>query len=214
MGGTLKVIGLTGGIGSGKSTVSKYLAEEKGVKVLDADKFASDLLKKGSETLAIIRNEFGKEVFDWRGRLDKEKLAQIVFNDKDKLEFLESVTTKRVCKTIKKIILLEKNYVNQHDELNGIVAVCCIDAPLLFEHNLDELCDETWLVTCDHDTKIQRIIERDGSTEEEIINRMDNQMSDKEKSSKADIIIDNSGNLSDLFAQVDQIYQEFYEKRK
>ena len=120
----MKVIGLTGGTGSGKSTVSAYL-EEKGCCIIDADKISRKLTEKGGEALGPIRERFGTEVFFEDGSLNRKKLGSIVFNDNQKLKILEEITTDIVIrKTLETVERLKAE---------GIQNVVVLDAPLLFE---------------------------------------------------------------------------------
>ena len=149
----MKVIGLTGGTGSGKSTVAAYL-EKKGCIIIDADKISRDLTKPGGEALEPIRRRFGADVFFEDGSLDRKKLGGIVFSDDAKLRSLEEITTDIVIKKI-----LEKV---EHLKKNGFNGTVILDAPLLFECGMKYCTDENWLVTCDLENRIQRIIDRDG----------------------------------------------------
>ena len=192
----MKVIGLTGGIGAGKSTVSKYL-KDKGFLIIDADQISRDLTKIGGEAIPNIRNEFGEKVFFENGELNRKKLAEIVFNDSNKLKVLETFTTDVVNKKIKNTIIELRNLNYQ-----GIVI---LDVPLLFETGDESLCDETWVVTCSIENKIKRVTKRDNITKEEVINRMGNQLSDIDKEKKATYVIRNDGSLDDLYYQIDNL---------
>lgn len=194
----MKIIGLTGGIGTGKSTVSAYL-KEKGCVVLDADKMSRQLTAPGGAALPAIRKTFGNEVFFEDGTLDRKKLGSIVFNDGKKLKALEALTTKKVVEqTVEGLVRLRKA------EYGGIVI---LDAPLLFECNMQVLAEENWLVTADLEVRIERIMKRDGLDRQSILDRIDNQMSDEEKKAIADHIIDNSGSLEDLYSQIDRLIE-------
>ena len=194
----IKVIGLTGGIGSGKSTISNYL-KSKGLEIIDCDEMSRNLTKKNGEALPDIRRAFGVSVFNDNGELDRKALANIVFNDKNELNKLEKITTDIVVKKVEKIVNEAHN-----SATNGIVI---IDAPLLFECKVNELCDETWLVTCNHETKIKRIILRDKTSIKEIEDRIKNQMSEAEKAKLADVIIDNSYDLQSLYNNLDKVLE-------
>lgn len=194
----MKIIGLTGGIGTGKSTVSAYL-KEKGCVILDADKMSRQLTAPGGDALPAIRKAFGDEVFFDDGTLDRKKLGSIVFNNADKLKSLEEITTQKVVEqTIDGLVRLRKA------SYNGIVI---IDAPLLFECGMQVLAEENWLVTTDLEVRIERIIKRDGLDRQSILDRINNQMSDEEKMSMADYIIDNSGSLESLYEQIDKLIE-------
>jgi len=194
----MKIIGLTGGIGTGKSTVSAYL-KEKGCVILDADKMSRQLTAPGGDALPAIRRTFGDEVFYDDGTLDRKKLGRIVFNDADKLKALEEITTQKVVEqTIDGLVRLRKA------SYNGIVI---IDAPLLFECGMQVLAEENWLVTAGLEVRIERIIKRDGLDRQSILDRINNQMNDEEKMTMADYVIDNSGNLESLYQQIDKLIE-------
>ncbi|MBR6585496.1 MAG: dephospho-CoA kinase [Firmicutes bacterium] len=194
----MKIIGLTGGIGTGKSTVSAYL-KEKGCVILDADKMSRQLTAPGGDALPAIRRTFGDEVFYDDGTLDRKKLGSIVFNDADKLKALEEITTQKVVEqTIDGLVRLRKA------SYNGIVI---IDAPLLFECGMQVLAEENWLVTAGLEVRIERIIKRDGLDRQSILDRINNQMNDEEKMTMADYVIDNSGNLESLYQQIDKLIE-------
>lgn len=194
----MKIIGLTGGIGTGKSTVSAYL-KEKGCVILDADKMSRQLTAPGGAALPEIRKTFGDEVFFEDGTLDRKKLGSIVFNDKEKLKSLEKLTTEKVVEqTVDGLVRLRKA------DYSGIVI---IDAPLLFECNMQELAQESWLVTTDLEVRIERIMKRDGLDRQSILDRINNQMSDDEKRAIADYVIDNSGSLEDLYRQIEHLIE-------
>ena len=194
----MKVIGLTGGTGSGKSTVAAYL-EKKGCIIIDADKISRDLTKPGGEALEPIRRRFGADVFFEDGSLDRKKLGGIVFSDDAKLRSLEEITTDIVIKKI-----LEKV---EHLKKNGFNGTVILDAPLLFECVMKDCTDENWLVTCDLENRIQRLIDRDGISRQSILDRMANQLSDEQKRMMADRVIENSGSLTELYSRIDRFIE-------
>lgn len=194
----MKVIGLTGGTGSGKSTVAAYL-EKKGCIIIDTDKISRDLTKPGGEALEPIRRRFGADVFFEDGSLDRKKLGGIVFSDDAKLRSLEEITTDIVIKKI-----LEKV---EHLKKNGFNGTVILDAPLLFECGMKDCTDENWLVTCDLENRIQRLIDRDGISRQSILDRMANQLSDEQKRMMADRVIENSGSLTELYSRIDRFIE-------
>ena len=189
----MKVIGLTGGIGTGKSTVSAYL-REKGCRIIDADRMAHQMTEKGSPCLAEIEAAFGKEVFSEDGSLERKKLGEAVFADPAKKEKLEQIITQKV---IEKTLAEIEQYRDRHEKL------VVLDAPLLFECGMQGDTDENWLVVCDKKIRFARIAARDGLGEEEIEKRVRSQMPTEQKEKLADCIIDNSRDLPWLHAQVD-----------
>lgn len=196
----MEVIGLTGGIGSGKSTVSNYL-KNKGYYVIDADTMAHNVTKKGSRTLEEIVSVFGKEVLCNDGELDRKALGKIVFNDKEKLCILERLTTDIVVKRIEE----EVNHLRRGNEYDIIF----VDAPLLFECNIDKLVDQIWLVDADIEKRIERVSVRDCIPHEDIIARMNNQMSSKDKALLSHKILDNSNGKEDLYLQIEALIKDY-----
>jgi dephospho-CoA kinase len=200
----MKVIGLTGGIGAGKSTVSDYLLD-KGFTVIDADKIARSMTEKGSETLQALTEAFGEDILFTDGCLDRKKLAAIVFSDEKKRLVLEEVTTKKV------VQIIEEKITGLQEE--GYEAPVFIDAPLLFESGADKLCDAVWLVDASIDIRIRRVMARDDVTSEEVKRRILNQMSSSEKIARSTDIIDNSKGKEALYEQVERLLERYAETK-
>ena len=198
----VRIICLTGGIGSGKSTVSRYLSG-KGNIVIDADKIAREIVKPGSPVLKKLSAQFGEEIITDCGCLDRKKLADIVFKKSALREIMDCIMHGEILKIIKGRIaeLIESDY-------KGLII---LDIPLLFETEMDKLIehDEIWLVDAERDIRIERIIKRDGSSRDDILRRMDNQMSSEEKKKKAQIIIDNSGCENDLYVILGKLIEKY-----
>ena len=186
----VKIIGLTGGIGSGKSTVSQYLLE-KGIEVIDADQIGKDIVEPGMKALSQIAEVFGENVIKTDGSLDREKLGSIVFGDKDQLEKLNSITLNIIKEEIRKRV----------EKSQG--QIIFIDAAILIETNLHEEVDLIWLVSIDQKTQLDRVKIRNQMDETEIINRINSQMTNEERKAYADVILDNSGTIEMLYEQVD-----------
>ena len=176
----MAVIGLTGGSGSGKSTLAA-LMQHKGFDIIDADKIARDIVKKGEKALLEITEEFGESVILENGELDRKKLASIVFTNREKLEKLNKITHKYITEVIKKRL----------SENEGRVSV--IDAAVLKESGIIDICDYVILVVADKDIRVKRIMERDGITEKAALDRINSQESDEKYAQHADLVIDNSG---------------------
>lgn len=189
------VIGLTGGIGTGKSTVSDYL-KKKGCLIIDADALSREMTQKGKPAVKEIAIAFGNHLVDEEGNLDRKALGKIVFNDKKKLDILQAIITNKVVEYIEESISSLKT-----DNYDGIVI---IDAPLLFECGMEHMSDENWLVTTDLDVRIERVKKRDGLSEEEILSRINNQMSQEDKEKKSNCVLNNSGSLEELYSQIDK----------
>lgn len=199
------IIGLTGGIGSGKTTVSEYLIS-KGYKVIDADKIArellygkySDPLKESCSVSALqqVVQAFGKEILFQDNTIDRKKLGNIVFNDTAKKEVLEKILHSEIFKIINHSI---DEYKSRGE------ALIFLDAPLLFEVKLDALTAVDWLVDADDEIRIDRVMKRDNLTRKDIEDRIKNQMSREEKKAKADVVIDNSIMIPELYKRIDEL---------
>lgn len=200
----MKIIGLTGGIGTGKSTVSAYLAQ-KGCKIIDADLISHQMTEAGSPCLAEIKAAFGEDVFLRDGNLDRKKVGRLVFADAEKKRTLEQIITRRV---IEKTLRILQDCRAQQEDL------VVLDAPLLFECGMQRYTDETWLVVCRTETRLRRIAARDGLAEEDIQKRIANQMSTEQKEKLADYIIDNSRDLAWLYAQIDTLLAKSEQREK
>lgn len=196
----MKVIGLTGGIGSGKSTVSSYL-QSKGYYIIDADKMAHEMTVKGSSCLESLVKEFGPSILTEDGELNRKKLGAIVFADQEKKLRLEELTTKVIVKTIEKEV-----FDLRREEKYDIIF---LDVPLLFETGLDRICDGVALVTADEEVRVERVVKRDGTTPEQVRLRIRNQMGTEEKIRRSTNIIDNSKGKEELHQNIEQLLAEY-----
>lgn len=204
----VKVVGLTGGIGTGKSTAAEYL-KSKGFAHIDADQIGRDITADGSPMLPVLNSIFGPEgefgvegidILRENGSLDRKALASIVFTDMDKKLKLDEVMFKAIIAETERLV-----EVYSHEDPVGIL----IDAPLLFEAGLDKKCDLILLIVADMDVRIHRVCARDGATEQEVRNRINSQMSDEEKIARSDVIVDNSGSLEQLQEQLEDFFSKF-----
>lgn len=195
----MDIIGLTGGIGTGKSTVSSHLIE-LGYKVIDADKISHDITAKGSPVLDEIRDIFGDEVFFADGEMNRKAVAAKVFSDAKLKSQLENITTNRIVEIIKEEI--------EKCEAMGL-AVTFVDVPLLFEVGFDRMVDSVWLVVADLETRIERVMKRDNCSKEDVEKRISNQMSCDEKKKLSQEIIDNSLGKEELFEQIDSLIDKY-----
>ena len=194
------IIGLTGGIGSGKSTVSEYLSKNMGLTIIDADQIARDVTRPGQETLLKLREAFGSEIINDDGTLDRRKLAGIAFQSDEKKKLLEKITHSAIREEINCRL---RTSAAKHE--NAVV----LDVPLLMESGIDGLCDTVWVVTTAKDVRIERISARDGITKEEINARINAQISDRERFARADEIIDNSGDKAALYREIERLIKKY-----
>lgn len=187
------IIGITGGIGSGKSEVTKFL-KSKGYKIIDADEISREMTRSNKDCLSAIATSFGREVFFSDGSLNRTKLGKIIFSSKEKRLLLEDIVTKPVIKEIKDKIAFYRENLNEE--------VVFLDAPLLLEMNLDKYVDIVWLIAADDSLRIKRVCSRDGLTIEAVKQRIENQMSTEEKRKGAHLVIDNNGTIDELYSNV------------
>ncbi|MDD3395206.1 MAG: dephospho-CoA kinase [Anaerotignum sp.] len=196
----MKVIGLTGGTGSGKGVVSQCL-REAGAAIIDADLIAHEIIKKGKPAYEALTSYFGRHILREDGEIFRRKLGEIVFRDKGKLEFLNRCTHKYIAQEIARQI-------QEAMEL-GKKKLIVIDAPLLVEAGLVEICDAIWVVYADEEVRVRRIMERDGILLETAKARIENQKSWAEYKSYAQEVIDNSGTLEMVQSQVATLMKKY-----
>ena len=185
-------IGLTGGIASGKSTVSAELRRQ-GVPVFDADQNAREAVAKGSQGLALVVEAFGREYLTAEGELNRPKVSELVFRDKGALQVLEGILHKIVWQNAEEFLQAQR-------QQGAKVAV--LDVPLLIETGWHKQVDRVWLVAVSRRQQIQRAMLRSGMTEAEVVARIDAKMSPEEKKKYADVVLDNSGSLEHTLADV------------
>ena len=185
-----KILGLTGGIACGKSTISAYL-KEFGLPVIDADECSRIVVEKGSIGLEKLTEIFGNKILENDGTLNRKALGQIVFSDSEQLSLLNSVMEPLIREEISRRL-------NQENNADLVV----LDAPLLIEQHYDKICD--FIMTIDVSKKIQleRLIERDNLSEDEAKSRLESQLSSRERNGFADVVIDSSGTVEQTRKQV------------
>lgn len=193
----MKIIGLTGGTGSGKGFVSERLRQRKAY-IIDADIVAHEIIKKGKPAYCEIVEYFGNGILDENGEIVRRKLGNIVFSDKEKLAFLNLCTHKYINLEVFRIIDEVKT---QSDQYSAVV----IDAPLLAESGLSEVCDDIWVVYADAAVREKRIMERDGIDVEQARNRIGSQKTWEEYKKLGAVIIDNSSDDENVERQLDAL---------
>lgn len=194
----MKIIGLTGGISTGKSTVSNYL-KEKGWIVVCGDTLAREVVQEGEIAYNKIKNYFGNDILNDDKTLNRRKLREIVFNDKEKLKILNEITHCEI-----------ENLFNEkvkHFENQGI-NIIFYDMPLLFENNLHKMCYKSIVVYIPQVVQIERLILRDNISKELALQMINSQMSIEDKKNIADFVIDNSKSLDETFKQIDDILEK------
>ena len=195
----MKVIGLTGGIGSGKSTVSQYLAE-LGAPIVDADKVGHEALKRSDVKQEIVVS-FGREVLGPDGEIDRKKLGPVVFGNPEALAKLNNIMHKRMR-------LMMEDRIAQYRREGAAVVV--LEAAVLLETDADwdRLVDEIWVTVSPEATVIKRMKEQRGMTEEQTMARIGAQMSNEEKMKHASMVINNDGSLEEMKREVKKLWQK------
>ncbi|WP_410262261.1 dephospho-CoA kinase [Alkalibacterium sp.] len=188
------VLGLTGGIASGKSTVGQYL-KKSGYPVIDADIIAREIMEPGESTYSKVVDYFGGEIVNKDRSINRKLLGEIVFSDNDKLRHLNALVQKDIFNEMmeRKKEMCERGY-----------PLIVMDIPLLYEIGYDDYVDEVMVVYTDYATQLSRLRNRDQLTEEEAVKRIEVQESLEIKKNKADVVIDNNGTISQTIQQIDE----------
>ncbi|HUA34557.1 MAG TPA: dephospho-CoA kinase [Candidatus Binataceae bacterium] len=190
-------IGLTGGIGSGKSTVSKMLAE-MGAPILDADKVGHGIYAPGGPAYEDVIAAFGREILAPDGTVDRKKLGPIVFGDPNALKKLNSIVHPKMLAEMRRLV----NDMRDSGEAKPII----VEAAILIEANWQPMCDEVWLVRASNKRVIERVERDRGMKPEQTEARIRAQLSDDERRKHADYVIENEGSLDDLRAAVSRAW--------
>lgn len=200
------VIGLTGGIASGKSTVSAMLVEA-GALLIDADRIAREIVLPGSPALTLIAERFGAQMLLEDGSLNRKRLGEVVFASEQERKALEQITHPAIRKRM--LELMEQYTSEQPDKL------VVVDAPLLYESEMEEMFQGVIVVYVPRATQLQRLMERDQLTHEQAEQRLDAQLNIEVKRERADYVISNDQDLVQTHKQVIQLLQQLdHEKRQ
>lgn len=194
----MKVIGLTGGIGSGKSTVSRFLAE-LGAVIIDADRVGHEALGTSDEVRRELLATFGWQIMTPKGEVDRKKLGEIVFDDPESLARLNQIMHPRMYNMVKAGL--------EEYRRRGVVV---LEAPLLIEADWTSLVDEVWVTVADESTVLKRVKEKFGLSERECLARIRCQLPSEERAKHADVVIDTDCSLDELKAKVKELWQRLH----
>lgn len=190
------ILGLTGGIGAGKTAVSDALAD-KGICIVDADVIARDVVAPNSEGLRVIVDKFGRDMLQSDGMLNRAALRELIFSNETYKNWLNNLLHPMIRKTIlSQLANADSHYV-------------VLSAPLLFENQLDALCNHTLLVDVSEEIQLHRTTQRDKVAITQVKQIMAAQMSRQDKCHKADTILDNNGSLAHMHAKLETLHQGF-----
>lgn len=195
----MTIIGVTGGIGSGKTTVSEIL-RELGAVVINADKISREVVEPRKPAWEEIRKTFGPDVFNGDETLDRKKLARIVFSSVEKKLELERIIHKEVIAVIDEMLRYMKD--------SGFDGVVVLDVPIPVERGFLDTVDRVWVVTSDEEKRIRRVMERSGISREDAQKRIDSQLPQEEYKKLAHEVIENNGSLDELKEKVAALYNE------
>ncbi|HIV12116.1 MAG TPA: dephospho-CoA kinase [Candidatus Pullilachnospira stercoravium] len=191
----MKIIGITGGVGAGKSEVLNFIAGRYDATVVEADQVGYLVMQPGKEAYEPVAELFGPSVVKEDQTLDREKIAQIVFEDRQLLEKLNAIVHPAVKRYIRRAIQMEQEAGTE---------IFVVEAALLIEDKYDEICDELWYIYADENVRMHRLMKNRGYSVEKIRGILANQLSEEEFESHCDFEIDNSGDFQDTVRQIEQ----------
>lgn len=206
----MKLIGITGGVGCGKSFVMEQLCERYQVKIMLADRVAHKLMEPEQKSYQEIVKHFGKKILNEDGTINRQLLAEVVFRDAKELESLNKITHPNVKEEILHFIDMHKQREKQ-TEKESLIA---LEAALLLEEHYDEMCDEVWFVDADDEVRIKRLMEKRGYTREKCLNIMGKQLKREEFRRKCQRIIHNDTTKEAVIEQLDQIMKDLQKDKK
>ena len=193
----LHVIGLTGGIASGKSTVARMLAE-RGAAVVDADLLGHEVYAPGTPAWRAIRGAFGEDLVQADGQIDRRRLAALVFTDPDAMKRLTDIVWPAI----------KAEMVRRLEQLRKVsVRVAVVEAAVLLEAGWEDQVDEIWTVAVAPEVAVQRLTARSGMTDEQARQRMAAQMGNEERTARSTHVIENNGDISELARRVEALWQ-------
>lgn len=199
------IIGLTGGIASGKSTVSKTL-KELGAYIIDADETAHSVIEPHKPAWNDMVAAFGEDILNTDETINRDKMGEIVFGNPEQLDRLNRITHPRIMESFK------KDY--QRIKAANPDAILVFEVPLLYETFMDRMCDEVWVVWVDYETQLKRLMDRNNFNLEEAKRRIESQISLDEKAHRADVVINNCGNVEETIISAAKYFNAISERQK
>lgn len=193
------VIGLTGNIGSGKSTVLAML-DQLGARIVDADDLVHQVMDRGTPVWQAVVDTFGEAVLDEGGRIDRKKLGSVVFDDPQALKRLEEIVHPAVDQSFLELVR------------NAEEPVMAVEAVKLIESGVHHVLSSLWLVTCPQEERLRRLVEGRGADPEDVQERLKAQMPEEEQARWADLVIDNGGTLEQTWEQVETEWERIQER--
>ena len=192
-----KIIGITGGIASGKSTVTNFL-RQKGFQVVDADALVHQLQKPGGRLFEALVQHFGQEIILENGELNRPLLASLIFSNTEEREWSKQIQGE----------IIREELASLRDKLAQTESIFFMDIPLLFEQDYSSWFNETWLVYVEPDVQMERLMKRDQLSKDLAISRLSAQWSLEEKKGLASQVIDNNGSQDQLLAQLNSLLEK------
>lgn len=192
------IIGITGGIGTGKTTILNILSEKYGFCVFEADKIGHELMRKDMCVYREIVKEYGEDILDKTGEIDRKKMSDMVFSDKKKLKKLNEIVHPEVINEIKKRIEIKQN----EGEENFV-----IEAALLIESGCNELCDRVWYIYAEVPVRIERLNKGREMPRKKVLSIIENQLKNEEFADKSDAVINNSFSIENTCSQIEKLLE-------
>ena len=193
----MKFIGITGGVGAGKSEILSYLGKKTGVRVMLADEIAHELMEAGTDCYKCLRQTFNDEdIWNSDGSFNREKLTKEILSDKQKRDIMNSV----VHPAVKEYVIRQQEYEKERGELSLLV----LEAALLIEEHYDKICDELWYIYTSEENRRDRLKASRGYSDEKIDNIFKSQLSEEEYRKYCAVVIDNNGSVEAAFEQIDK----------
>ena len=194
----MHVIGLTGGVGSGKTVAAHMLAEILGAELLISDELGHIVMQKGQEGYRRIIQTFGTEILDGQGEIVRDRLSKVVFGDTEALNRLNQIIHPAVKQYIRDQLAVKKQQGQK---------VCVVEAALLLEDHYDEICDELWYIFTAEEIRKERLMESRGYSEEKIQHIFESQLKEEIYRKYCKTVIDNNGDLNKTYGQIDKAFE-------